>query len=114
MPGSFINEREARDHYRKWDNVKCVSEAITPGSRAVKCYESGLWGLSIKTKERLGTRYGKGIRFAVVVTLHALDGVNRIEEFIQRCSLRTWIVEEVSVENQIEIYNEGNQEIEWE
>lgn len=114
MPGSFINEREARDHYRKWDNVKCVSEAITPGSRAVKCYESGLWGLSIKTKERLDTRYGKGIRFAVVVTLHALDGVNRIEEFIQRCSLRAWIVEEVSVENQIEIYNEGNQEIEWE
>lgn len=114
MPGSFVNEGEARDLYRKWDNVKHISEKITPRSRAVKCYETGLWGLSIKTKERLDIRYGRGIRFAVAVTLRAVDGVNRIGEFIQRCSLRAWIVEEVSVENQIEIFNEGNREIEWE
>lgn len=113
VPDSITYEEQARKFYRKWDNVKHISETLTAHDRAKKSYGSGLWGLSIKTKERLDARHGKGIRFGIVITLHAIDGVNRIEEFIQRCSLRTWIVNEITIENQIEIYNEANQEIEW-
>jgi len=113
LPDSITYEEDARKYYRKWDNVKHIAEELTPRSRAQKSYDSGLWGISVKTKERLDERYGNGIRFGIVITLHALDGVNRIEEFIQRCSLRTWIVSEVTIETQVEIYNEANQEIEW-
>lgn len=114
VPDSITYEEDARKYYRKWDNVKHIAEELTPRSRVQKSYDSGLWGISVKTKERLDERYGNGIRFGIVITLHALDGVNRIEEFIQRCSLRTWIVNEVTVEAQVEIYNEANQEVEWE
>lgn len=114
VPDSIVYEEDARKLYRKWDNVKHIAEEITPRSRAQKSYGAGLWGISIKTKERLDERHGENIRFGLVVTLHALDGVNRIDEFIQRCSLRTWIVNTVDIQTQIELINEANQEIEWE
>ena len=41
-----------------------------------------IWGISIKTKERLEKRDGEGIKFGVVVTLKEISGVNRIDEFI--------------------------------
>lgn len=44
--------------------------------------------MSIKTKERLNPRDGEGIRFGVVVTLKEINGVNRIEDFVQQCSLK--------------------------
>lgn len=114
VPDSIVYEEDARKLYRKWDNVKHIAEEITPRSRAQKSYGAGLWGISIKTKERLDERHGENIRFGLVVTLRALDGVNRIDEFIQRCSLRTWIVNTIDIQAQIELVNEANQEIEWE
>ncbi len=114
VPDSIVYEEDARKLYRKWDNVKHIAEEITPRSRAQKSYGAGLWGISIKTKERLDRHYGENIRFGLVVTLHAIDGVNRIDEFIQRCSLRTWIVNKIDIDTQIELVNEANQEIEWE
>mgnify|MGYP000287923948 CR=1 FL=1 len=40
----------------------------------VKVYQSGLWGLSIKTKERLDPKAGRGLRFGIVVTLREMNG----------------------------------------
>ena len=48
-----MNEEEARKLFRKWDNVKHIGEVIRPKARAKKVYENKLWGMSIKTKERL-------------------------------------------------------------
>ena len=73
-----------------------------------------MWGISIKTKERLEKRDGEGIKFGIVVTLREINGVNRIDEFINLCLLRGWLVNKVDVENQIDIYNKAEEEIEFE
>ena len=73
-----------------------------------------MWGISLKTKERLDESFGENMRFGLVVTLHAIDGVNRIDEFIQRCSFRAWIVNKINIETQVNIFNEAELEIEFE
>ncbi|WP_257975751.1 hypothetical protein [Staphylococcus pseudintermedius] len=67
--------------------------------------------MSIKTKERLSSSDGEGINFGVVVTLKEINGVNRIEEFIQQCSLKGWLVNKVDVSNRIEVYQKANEEL---
>ncbi len=39
-----IYEEDARKLYRKWDNVKHISEALKEKGRPRKVYQSGLWG----------------------------------------------------------------------
>ncbi|EMF0260295.1 S8 family peptidase [Enterococcus hirae] len=110
----YLTEESARKMFRKWDNIKHVSEGIKRNPKGKKVYENNMWGMSIKTKERLNPRDGEGIRFGVVVTLKEINGVNRIDEFIQRCSLRGWLVDRVNVENRIDIYQTANETIELE
>ena len=112
--GSFTYEEEARRFFRKWDNVKHIAEELKDRGRPRKSYENGLWGISLKTKERLDESHGENLRFGLVVTLRAIDGINRIDDFIQRCSFRTWIVSRIDIESQIEIFNAAEQEIEFE
>lgn len=107
-------EEEARDYFRKWDNVKHISEELKERWRPRKSYGDGLWGISLKTKERLDEGFGADLRFGLVVTLRAMDGVNRIDDFVQRCSFRTWIVNRIDIEQQIDIFNAAEQEIEFE
>ncbi len=109
-----MNEEEARKLFRKWDNVKHIGEVIRPKARAKKVYENKLWGMSIKTKERLQPRDGEGIRFGVVVTLREMNGVNRIEDFIQQCSLRGWLVNRLNVEQRIDVYQTAEETVEFE
>ena len=110
----YLREENARKYYRKWDNVKHIRQVYKEGIRPKKAYGNGIWGISIKTKERLEKRDGEGIKFGVVVTLKEINGVNRIDEFINLCSLRGWLVNKVNVENQIDIYNKAEEEIEFE
>ncbi|WP_322907828.1 S8 family peptidase [Paenibacillus campi] len=110
----YLHEQSARKVFRKWDNVKHICEKLKLSSRGKKVYENKMWGMSIKTKERLNGRDGEGIRFGVVVTLKEIDGVNRIEEFIQQCSLRGWLVNRINVENRIDIYETSNQTLDLE
>lgn len=109
-----IYEDDARKLYRKWDNVKHINEKLTNSARIRKKYGAGLWGLSIKTKERLESKNGRGMRFGIVVTLKEMYGKNRLSEFIKLCSLRGWIVNTINVENQIDIINKSEEEIEFE
>ena len=110
----YLREENARKYYRKWDNVKHIRQVYKEGIRPKKAYGNGIWGISIKTKERLEKRDGEGIKFGVVVTLKEINGVNRIDEFINLCSLRGWLVNKVNVENQIDIYNKAEEDIEFE
>ena len=110
----FVFEEEARDYYRKWDNVKHVQEEIKPNVRARNSYETSLWGLSVKTKERLKKKYGEDVNFGVVVTLKEIKGKNRIEEFIRQCVARGWIVNKVEIKNRVEIYNKAEELITFE
>lgn len=109
-----IYEENARKLYRKWDNIKHISEALKDNARARKAYPGGVWGLSIKTKERLAPKAGRGLHFGVVVTLKEMNGKNRIDDFIKLCMVRGWLVNPVDIQNQIDIYNKAEEEIDFE
>lgn len=109
-----IYEEEARKMYRKWDNVKHISETIKKGSRPRKAYDSGMWGLSIKTKERLQPKAGRGLQFGVVVTLKEMNGVNRIDDFIKMCMVRGWLVNKLDIDNQFDVYKKAEEDIKFE
>lgn len=112
--GEKLYESYARQMYRKWDNVKHISEKLNPNAKAKKVYGAGMWGLMIRTKERLDEKAGTGLRFGVVVTLREINGVNRIQEFMNLCMVRGWLVDKLDVENKNIIYNKAEEEIEWE
>lgn len=109
----YLYEGNARLFYRKWDNVKHINEVLKKGSRPKKAYDNGMWGISVKTKERLDKKYGEGIKFGLVITLKEINGVNRIDEFIKQCAFRGWLVNRVDVDNRIDIYNIAEEEIEF-
>lgn len=110
---SFILEGEARERFRKWDNVKYILEK--PKSRKIpkKSYKNKKWGMEIKTNNRLDPKDGVGLRFGVVVTLKEMYGVNRIDEFIRNCNLNGWLVNKIDIENRIDIHEKVNEEIEF-
>lgn len=110
---SFILEGEVRERFRKWDNVKYISEK--PKSRKIpkKSYKNKKWGMEIKTNNRLDPKDGVGLRFGVVVTLKEMYGVNRIDEFIRNCNLNGWLVNKIDIENRIDIHEKVSEEIEF-
>lgn len=110
----IIYEENARKQYRKWDNVKHISDVIKSRAVARKAYDAGLWGLSIKTKERMQPRSKKSLPFGVVVTLKEMNGVNRIEDFKKLCMARGWLVTKLDVQNQVDIYLRAEEEVEFE
>ena len=109
-----IYEEDARKLYRKWDNVKHISEALKENGRPRKAYQSGMWGLSIKTKERLDPKAGRGLQFGVVVTLKEMNGKNRIDDFIKMCMMRGWVVTRLDVHTQVDVYVKAEEEITFE
>ena len=111
---NFILEGEARERFRKWDNVKYISEVINKKRIPKRSYRNKNWGMEIKTNNRLDYKDGVGLRFGVVVTLKEMNGVNRIEEFIRNCHLNGWLVNKIDVQNRINLHEKVNEEIEFE
>ena len=107
----YLYEGEARKWYRKWDNTKHIRESYGSRLEPRKAYDSGMWGISLKTKERLDTKDGNGMKFGLVVTLKEINGVNRVNDFIHQCELRGWLVNKIDVENRVEIYNKAQENI---
>lgn len=107
-------EKDARSFFRKWDNVKHIREILTGRNGDKKSYENALWGLSLKTKERLDEKFGEGLKFGIVITLKETHGVNRIDEFIKNAQLRGWLVNKIDVDTRINIFNVAEEEIEFE
>jgi len=107
-------EEDARKLFRKWDNVKHIREVLTGKNQAKKAYENALWGLSLKTKERLDEKFGEGLKFGIVITLKEINGVNRIDEFIKNAQLRGWLVNKIDVDTRIDIFNIAEEDIEFE
>ena len=110
---SYIDERQSRKEFRKWENTKFISKVLK-NNQALKSYEDKLWGIVITSKERLDTQMHGGLNFGVVITLKEIKGVNRITDFIRSCTFRGWIVNEITIRNQIDIYNANQQEITFE
>lgn len=110
----FLLEGEARERFRKWDNVKYIAEMPKDRMRPKRSYDNKNWGMEVKTNNRLDPRDGMGIRFGVVVTLKEINGVNRIDEFIRSCTLNGWLVNKIDVQTRIDINRKVNEEIEFE
>lgn len=108
--GSHADERKSRKEFRKWENTKFISK-ILKGNRPIKSYGDRLWGITVTSKERLSSKVQRELNFGTVVTLREINGINRIQDFVTACNLRGWIVNELDVQNQVEIYNANQEEI---
>lgn len=108
--GAYVDERQSRRDFRKWENTKFISRVLK-NNRPLKSYEDRQWGIAITSKERLNNRTAVGLKFGAVITLKEISGVNRIQDFIRACALRGWIVNELNIQNQIEVYNTSQEEI---
>lgn len=53
------------------------------------------------------------MKFGVVVTLKEINGLNRIQDFINLCRVHGWLVNKVDVELNNTIYDMAEEEIEW-
>lgn len=112
--GQVLYEEDARKIYRKWDNVKRVCEQIKSRPVPRKSYGTGMWGISIFTKERVTTKNKEPLPFGVVITIKEMYGKNRIDEFVKMCMANGWLVNRIDVQNQIDIYTRAEEEIEFE
>lgn len=108
---AFITEEDARNSYRKWDNVKIVREELKSRHIPKKKYQSNFWGICITAKER-STKVSRGkIKFGLVITLKEINGINRIDEFIQRCTFSQWIVNRINVENKLDVFVKAEEDL---
>lgn len=112
--GQILYEEDARNIYRKWDNIKRVCEQIKDRAVPRKSYDAGMWGLGILTKERITAKDKRPMQFGVVITLKEMYGKNRIDDFIKMCQARSWLVNRLDVQNQIDIYIKAEEHIEFE
>lgn len=110
----FLLEGEARERFRKWDNVKYIAERPKSKMMPKKSYDNKNWGMEIKTNNRLDPKDGMGIRFGVVVTLKEINGINRIDEFIKNCTLNGWLVNRIDIQTRVDINKKVNEDIEFE
>ncbi|MGU8237384.1 S8 family peptidase [Clostridium perfringens] len=110
---NYILEGDARKQFRKWDNVKYITENVNKRMQPKKSYNNKNWGMEVKTNNRLDPKDGIGVRFGVVVTLKEMYGKNRIDEFIRNCTLNGWLVNTIDVKNRIDIHQKVNEEIEF-
>ncbi|KDN09349.1 MULTISPECIES: S8 family peptidase [unclassified Gilliamella] len=111
---NYLLESDARSNFRKWDNVKYIAEIVKKNNKPKISYENKNWGMEIKTNNRLNPKDGEGVRFGIVVTLKEINGVNRIDEFIRSCHLSGWLVNAIDVNAKVNIYQNMNEEIEFE
>lgn len=111
---NYILEGEAREKFRKWDNVKYIAENISKNKKSKKSYKNKNWGMEVKTSNRLDAKDGIGLRFGIVVTLKEINGKNRIDDFIKGCILNGWLVNPINVVNRIDIHQKLNEEIKFE
>ena len=110
VEGEHADERQSRKEFRKWENTKFISK-ILKSNRPIITYGERLWGISIVSKERLASQVLGDLNFGVVITLREVNGINRVEDFIKACTLRGWLVTEIDVHNQIDVYNTNQEEI---
>lgn len=106
----YTNERQSRKEHRKWENTKFISKVLK-NNRALSSYDDRQWGFAITSKERNGAKERKEMNFGVVITLKEINNINRISDFITLCEMRGWIVNEINLSNQMDIYINNQEEI---
>lgn len=108
----FYYEKDAKRLYRKWDNVKHISEKVT--GRAKTSYGNDKYGIEINHTYRFTHDKNQDTRFGIVITLKNIDSENRISEFIKLCQANGWIVNHINIEDTIKLMNKADVNIELE
>ncbi len=108
----MTTEKEARDIFRKWDNVKIALDEVKSRKYPKDTFGKEMWGLKITNKGRIGLE--SDIRFGVVITLKEMYGKNRLDEFVNKCKLNGWIVNKINIDNQLDIYVSAEEELKFE
>lgn len=111
--GQVTYEEEARNVFRKWDNVKRICEKVKERKVPKKSYDAGMWGIGVITKERVTSKNRKPLQFGLVITLKEMYGKNRIEDFIKMCEAKGWLVNRLDIQNQLDIYAKAEEEIKF-
>lgn len=113
MKGYFTKEKDARELFRKWDNVKVLTDRNS--KRAKQNFGRNNWGIEVTYSRRYiengGVKKPQTIKWGMVITLRALDGKNRFDEFVRACILNEWRVYSVSVDNMVKVYNQSQVDI---
>lgn len=111
---SYLTEEEARNTFRKWDNVKNIKTKYSHTS-GMTAKEGTLWGIQIAYYDRNAPRDNNGdlpeIHWGLVVTLKALDHKNRYDSFIHECSFHQWLVTPISLKESVKTYIKLNEDI---
>lgn len=104
-----LTEGKVRDKWRKWDNVKVISEGFTEGKRPKAAGERS-FGLKIVRTERRGSG-GAPIPFSALITLRNISNENVISTFIKNCQVVGWLVQQIDVDTTIRFYEEAEEEV---
>ncbi|EDX53786.1 conserved hypothetical protein [Ureaplasma urealyticum serovar 9 str. ATCC 33175] len=105
-------EGDARNYFRKWDNIKYISDYSLKNVKPRKAYGDGFWGFSLKAKTRSNYNvYDKKLKFGLVFSFFEINNKNRIHEFIKSCLFNGWLVKSISVDEKINLYNKLQEKI---
>lgn len=113
----FTFEKDAREVFRKWDNVKTIVDTFPDRKvvgKDVLNSDNKNWGIQITYNERSSKATKNYIDWGLVVTLKATDGINRISEFIHNCEFNGWLVTPIVLENYLNLKVRLNEDIELE
>ena len=112
--GYIERKRLKEDERNLMVSITEKGEELKERGKPKKAYNIGLWGISLKCKERLDKKKGTGMKYGVIITLKEMNGKNRINDFKNLYLSRGWLVTELDVKNQIDIYTKLEEEIELE
>lgn len=110
--GDYTREKSARENWRKWDNVKHLASWGKQSNREKKSYEGEVCGVKMTVKDRLSSKHIT-IPFGIVITLKEINGVNRIGDFMKKCQMKGWYVNQVDINNRISIINKAEEELKF-
>lgn len=104
-PG-YLKEEDARNTFQEWDNIKYISEVLIDNLKPRKIYDNSMWAINLRIKELFNNHDGERMNFGVVITLKEMNGINRIQDFIQLASLKGWLVNRIDLQNRIDVYTQ--------
>ena len=114
LEAGFLFESDAREYFRKWDNIKTIIDSFPERNiigKDVINEDNTNWGISVSYTERSSFTRKSIIDWGLVVTLKATDGINRISDFIHDCEFNGWLVTPIIYENFIEIQSKLEEDI---
>lgn len=111
---SSTDEASARQEFRKWDNVKHITERlnkrlIPKTNNAPNPY----WGLKLVKTTRLDTPSRNNIPFSVVVTIKNIKGDDLFTDFKRMCDAALWEIETIDVKQRLAFYDKVEEKVKF-